>query len=90
MARHGFTFSFTGNETECTKHQLGCLRTVGQMPAAGGTQDPNSIWGYNVGDEPGTAQFPKFAEAFAAIRQRAPSKMVCCPSTSGHQPVLDA
>ena len=29
----------------------------------------------NVGDEPGTAQFPAFANQFAAIRQRAPGKM---------------
>ena len=76
MASHGFTFTFDGNESECTKFGLGGLKSTLQIPAnASALQHPPSIWGYNVGDEPGTAQFPVFTKAFTAIQQNAPSKM---------------
>lgn len=90
MAQHGYTFTFGGNETECAKHNLGGLKLPSQIPAnASAPQHPPSIWGYNVGDEPGTAQFAAFGQEFAAIRQRAPGKMgfgnlleTYCPSLS--------
>ena len=47
MAQHGFTFTFGGNETECTKHNLGGLKLVSHIPAsASAPQAPPSIWGY--------------------------------------------
>ena len=73
MAEHGFTFTFTGNETENKKHGLGGLK--GGAPTANSPVPPDSIWGWNVGDEPGLAQFPAFAKKFDAIRRYAPSKI---------------
>lgn len=73
MAQHDFTFTFGGNASENAKHNLGGLTL--HMPSANSTPLPDSIWGWNVGDEPGTAQFPAFAAKFAAIKQWAPTKM---------------
>ena len=76
MADHGYTFTFGGNESECTKHGLGGLHLTSRIPAsASAAQAPPSIWGYNVADEPGTAQFPALAKLFQAIRKNAPGKI---------------
>ena len=81
MAAHGFTFSFGLGHTndtvaECTKHKLGCLVSKADIPtAAGAPLPPAAVWGYNIGDEPGTAQFAAMGADFGRIRQFAPSKM---------------
>ena len=81
MAAHGFTFSFGLGHTndtvaECTKHKLGCLVSKSDIPtAAGASLPPAAVWGYNIGDEPGTAQFAAMGADFGRIRQFAPSKM---------------
>lgn len=76
MAEHGFTFTFGGNESENAKFGLGGLKLKSHIPAnASAPQLPASIWGFNVADEPGTAQFPALAKTFADIRQNAPGNM---------------
>ena len=58
---------------ECKATGLGCISPT--PPNTTGVHDPASLWGYNVGDEPGLIQFAQHAALFKTIRQLRPGSM---------------
>ena len=74
LAGANFTIALQGGDAaQCKKHGLGCIAPA--LPTAAGTDDHDVIWGYNVIDEPGLAQFPMVAEDFKTIRRLRPGSM---------------
>ncbi len=69
-----FTVAHMGSDVdECKATGLGCISL--SMPNTTGVDDPASIWGYNVGDEPGLLQFSQHAARFKTIRRLRPGSM---------------
>ena len=71
LAANNFTVALQGGDAaQCAAHGLGCIAPA--LPTTAGDDNHSSMWGYNVGDEPGQYQFPQFAEQFRTIRRLRP------------------
>jgi hypothetical protein len=74
LAEANFTVAHMGSDVAaCKAHGLGCISQ--QFPTTKGADDHSSLWGYNVGDEPGLLQFEQHATKFKTIRQLRPGSM---------------
>lgn len=88
LADANFTVAHMGSDVdECKATGLGCISI--SLPNTTGVDDPASLWGYNVGDEPGLLQFSQHAASFKTIRTLRPGSMgfanlleSYCPSSS--------
>jgi hypothetical protein len=71
LAANNFTVALQGGDAaQCAAHGLGCIAPA--LPTTASDDNHSSMWGYNVGDEPGQYQFPQFAEQFHTIRRLRP------------------
>lgn len=88
LAEANFTVAHMGSDiAACKATGLGCISEL--FPTTKGADNHSSLWGYNVGDEPGLLQFEQHATKFKTIRQLRPGSMgfsnlleSYCPSSS--------